>query len=117
MTDHQPPTPNSPESVPPEEPQRKITWCQGHWAELYRAFETRGFADQISQSQEELDGKFQRGEMDPLWEACQMVNVGAIELFGIDFIVEENAGCPLCAFANMAQYVADVVTSKHGVTH
>lgn len=118
MTDpNTPEIQESPGSVPPEKAERRIEWCAGHWAQMCKALSDRGLDDQISKSQEELDEKFSMGQIDPLWEACQLVNVSAIEIFGIEKILNENGGCPLCAFANMAEHIADVIVTKYGVAH
>ena len=117
MTDQQPTVTESPGSVPPENEARTIRWCAGHWAELVKALEARGLQDQISYDEEELSAKFLRNEIDPLWEACQMVNSGALELFGADRIFDENNGCTVCAFANILQHVADVITTSRGSAH
>ena len=77
--------------IPEEVPQaRMIKWCEGHWAELMFALKDRGLADQIAQSHEELNEKLIQGAGDPCWDACNMVNMGAMEIFGADKIVTEN---------------------------
>ena len=101
----------------PQQHLRMIKWCEGHWSELLSALHQRGLSDQIAGTSEELNAKFIRGEMDPCWEACNMVNVGALEIFGPEKVLQENDGCPLCAFANMAQHAADVIFLKHNETH
>jgi hypothetical protein len=93
---------------------RCIKWCDGHWAELMFALKDRGLEDQIAETSDELNAKFASGKLDPCWEACNMINMGALEIFGPDKIVEENAGCPVCAFANIVQHVGDLMVAKYG---
>jgi hypothetical protein len=93
---------------------RQIRWCEGHWAELLNALRDRGLQEQIAGSIEELNEKFREGDLDPCWEACNMINMGALEIFGPDRVVEENAGCPVCAFANITQHAADLMHGKYG---
>ena len=96
---------------------KRLKWCEGHWAELMFALQDRNLTDQIAESPEELSEKLSNGHGDPCWDACNMINVGAIEIFGIDRIIEENDGCPVCAFANMVNYAADVVIGTYGARH
>jgi len=103
-----------PES-PPE--LRAIKWCDGHWAELMFALKERGLEDQIAEDADELNQKFVRGELDPCWEGSNMINMGALEIFGPDRIMEENAGCPVCAFANIIPHVGDLMVRKYGTSH
>lgn len=98
----------------PQEHLKAIKWCDGHWAEYMFALKDRGLEDQIAEDAEELTLKFQRGELDPCWEGCNMINMGAMEIFGPDKILNENNGCPVCAFANMIQHIADVMAAKYG---
>jgi hypothetical protein len=93
---------------------RTIKWCAGHWAELMFALKDRGLEDQIAGDADELTAKFQRGELDPCWEGTNIINVGALEIFGPDKIVEENDGCPVCAFANIIRHVGDLMARKYG---
>ena len=81
------------------------------------ALRDRGLGDQIAPSSEELNAKFLRGEIDPCWEACKIVNLGAVEIFGAAKIVGESGGCPVCAFANIVQHAADIVTIAHTGAH
>ena len=101
----------------PVEPPKVIKWCDGHWTELLTTLNDRGFGDQISADPEELRAKFLRGEIDPCWEACSIINTGAFEIFGANKIVGENGGCPVCAFANIVQHAADIISISHGDTH
>jgi hypothetical protein len=91
-----------------------IKWCDGHWAELMLALKDRGLEDQIAETTEQLNAKFAAGELDPCWEACNMINMGALEIFGPDKIIQENDGCPVCAFANISQHAADLMHGKYG---
>lgn len=91
-----------------------IKWCEGHWAELMFALKDRGLEEQIAEGNEELNAKFAAGEMDPCWEACNMINMGALEIFGPDRIIKENNGCPVCSFANITPHVADLMARKYG---
>lgn len=102
--------------VEPEEFQglRAIKWCDGHWAELMFALRDRGLEDQIAESADELNQKFINGELDPCWEGANVINVGALEIFGPDKIVGENNGCPVCAFANIVRHVSDLMACKYG---
>lgn len=93
---------------------KRIKWCDGHWSELMFALKDRGIDDQIAETAEQLNAKFAAGELDPCWEACNMINMGALEIFGPDKIVEENAGCPVCAFANIVQHAGDLMHAKYG---
>jgi hypothetical protein len=93
---------------------KAIKWCDGHWAELMFALRERGLGDQIAEDTEALNEKFVRGELDPCWEGCNMINMGALEIFGPDKIIEENAGCPVCAFANIVRHVGDLMARKYG---
>lgn len=101
----------------PLEHLRTIHWCEGHWAELVTSLRERGLEDQISQDAEELNQKFAEGKLDPCWEATNTINMGALEIFGPEKIVDENAGCPVCAFANMIRHVSDLVALRHGSSH
>ena len=101
-------------SLPESGDLKRIAWCAGHWAELMLALKDRGLDDQIAETPEELNAKFAAGELDPCWEACNMLNMGALEIFGPDRVVEENAGCPVCAFANIVQHAADLMHGKYG---
>ena len=46
-----------------------------------------------------------------------MINMGALECFGPDKVIGENAGCPVCAFANMVQHICDLMAAKYGSSH
>jgi len=94
-----------------------IQWCDGHWAEYMFALKDRGLEDQIAGDAEELNAKFISGDMDPCWEGMNMINLGALECFGPDKILDENAGCPVCAFANIIRHVGDLMATKYGSTH
>ncbi len=96
---------------------KSIKWCEGHWAELMFSLREHGLEDQIAEDEDELTQKFVRGELDPCWEACNMINMGALEIFGPDRIIDENAGCPVCAFANIVPHVGDRMASKYGTSH
>jgi len=96
---------------------KAIKWCKGHWAELMFDLRAHGLEDQIAEDADELNQKFVRGELDPCWEACNMINMGALEIFGPDRIIEENAGCPVCAFANIVPHVGDLMARKYGTSH
>lgn len=101
----------------PVEHLRAIKWCDGHWAELMFALKDRGLENQIAEDADALNQKFVRGEMDPCWEATNLVNMGALECFGPDKVIEENAGCPVCAFANIIRHVGDLMAVKYGSAH
>jgi hypothetical protein len=77
----------------------------------------RGLGSMIAPSAEELNAKLVRGDSDPCWDACTMINVGAFEIFGADKVIEENNGCPVCAFANIVEHAADIMVMQHGVPH
>ncbi len=68
----------------PTEHLRAIKWCDGHWAELMFALKDRGLEDQIAPDADALTAKFIRGELDPCWEASNMINMGQF------LIIEEN---------------------------
>ena len=106
-------------SVEPEEVEhlKAIKWCDGHWAEMIFSLRERGLEDQIAEDADELTQKFIRGELDPCWEGSNMINMGALEIFGPDRIIEENAGCPVCAFANIIPHVSDLMVRKYGTSH
>lgn len=101
----------------PQKAPRSIKWCTGHWAELMHALNERGLGGKIAPSSEELNQKLIQGIPDPCWDACTMINVGAFEIFGPEKVLEENNGCPVCAFSNIVQHAADVMAIQHGVTH
>ncbi len=101
----------------PVEHLRALKWCDGHWAELMFGLKDRGLEDQIAEDADALTAKFIRGELDPCWEASNMINMGALECFGPDKVIGENAGCPVCAFANMVQHICDLMASKYGRSH
>ncbi len=101
----------------PVEHLKSIRWCDGHWAELMLALKERNLDDQIADTPDELNRKFVRGELDPCWEACNMINMGALEIFGPDRILDENNGCPVCSFANITPHVADLMARKYGKSH
>lgn len=101
----------------PQQHLRSIKWCDGHWADLMFALKDRGMANMIAPNPEELNAKFVRGEADPCWEACNLVNVGALEIFGPNKVCEENNGCPVCAFANITQHAADLMAMKFLEAH
>ena len=96
----------------PHEVKGSVRWCGGHWADLMFALKSRGLDHLIAGSGEELTAKMQRGEQDPCWEACNLVNIGALEIFGPQKILEENNGCPVCTFANITQHAADLMAQK-----
>lgn len=96
---------------------RAITWCPGHWAELMFALRDRGLGGQIAPNAEALNRKFIRGESDPCWEACNSINVGALEIFGPDRILNDHKGCPVCAFTQMINFIADGVMMRFGSKH
>ena len=106
-------------SVEPEEVEhlRSIKWCDGHWAELIFALKERGLEDQIAEDVDALNLKFVQGKLDPCWEGSNMINMGALEIFGPDRIINENAGCPVCAFANIVPHVGDLMAHKYGTSH
>ena len=103
--------------VPEEVDVKRIKWCEGHWAQLMFALKDRGLENRIAESPEELSTKLANGEEDACWEACSMINVGAFEIFGAEKIIHENGGCPVCAFSNIIQHVADLMAQKFGATH
>lgn len=107
-------TSSEPESF---EQMKFIKWCEGHWAELMFSLVEHGLEDQIAEDAEALNLKFVQGKLDPCWEACNMINMGALEIFGPDRIVEENNGCPVCAFANIVPHVGDLMARKYGISH
>lgn len=120
MADEQPPSIKLDVPYFMHEPQqhlKAIKWCDGHWAELMFALKDRGLEDQIAGDAEELNQKFVRGELDPCWEACNMINMGALEIFGVDRILGENNGCPVCSFANITPHIADLMARKYGTSH
>ena len=90
-----------------------IKWCEGHWQELLFALRERGLDDQISDTPDELNAKLAAGDMDPCWEACNLINMGALECFGPEVVVSSNAGCPVCAFANITTHMSDVMAAKY----
>ena len=96
---------------------RTIKWCEGHWSRLMFALKDRGLGEQIASTPEELNERLGQGLGDPCWDACSMINIGAIEIFGADKIVTESAGCPACAFANMIEHAADIAAQTHGDPH
>lgn len=107
-----------PEHVPITEYRREtIKWCQDHWSELMYALQDRGLGDEIAQSDEVLNAKLAEGKGDPCWDAFSAVNVGAMQIFGPAKIVEEYGGCPACAFKNVVQHAADLVTPKYRSPH
>ena len=109
-----------PNTTPVEETEKHpltIKWCEGHWARLIYALKDRGLEDAIASTDEELNERLVNGQGDPCWDAASFVNVGAFEIFGAEKIVKEYGGCPACAFANIVEHAADVITTKHGVTH
>ena len=95
----------------------QIKWCEGHWTELLMALKERGLDELISGSPEELSMKLAAGEMDPCWEACNLINMGALECFGPETVVGSNAGCPVCAFANIVQHMSDLMAVKYRKTN
>lgn len=96
---------------------RTIRWCDGHWAQLMFALKDRGLEDRIAPDPETLRQKFLDGELDVHWEAFTVINMHGFNIFGPDRIVDRNAGCPVCAFANMIEHVADEVSAKLRGTH
>ena len=96
----------------PHQHLRSIKWCEGHWAELMFSLKDRGLSDQIAPDAATLNAKFVQGVMDPAWEACNMINVGALQIFGVPKVLDENSGCPVCAFVNITQHVADLMAMK-----
>lgn len=105
----------APEIIPPEEinNRRVIKWCDGHWAELMFALNDRGLGNDIAPDAEALNAKLMRGQTDPCWDACNRLNMGAMEIFGPDKVIAENGGCPACAFANIVQHVADLSAMQY----
>ena len=101
----------------PQQHLRAIKWCDGHWADLMFALKDRGLDDQIAATAEELNDKFINGELDPCWEACNMINMGGLECFGPNKLIEEYGGCPVCAFSNIVDHVCDRMAQKHGSSH
>ena len=104
-------------AVPTNEVRQGIKWCDGHWSELMLALQDRGLTDQIASTHEELNEKLVAGRGDPCWEAFNLGNIGGLQTFGIEKILGENAGCPVCAFSNMVSHLADLVTVKYGESH
>lgn len=96
----------------PQERMQAITWCEQHWSDLMFALRERGLGDQIALTSEDLTEKMQRGETDPCWEACNLINIGALQIFGPLKILEEYNGCPVCTFANISQHAADLMAMK-----
>lgn len=92
---------------------RVIKWCDGHWAELMFALKDRGLGDDIAPDADSLNEKFIKGETDPCWDSAQRINMGAMEIFGPEKIINENGGCPVCAFANIVQHVADLTAISY----
>jgi hypothetical protein len=102
-----------------ELPQRpfEIKWCAPHWAELIFALQDRGLAAQMAPDDEVLTQKLINGESDPCWEACSRINIGAMEIFGPNKIVEEHHGCPVCAFTKIISHVTDGLIDVYGSIH
>jgi hypothetical protein len=96
---------------------RSVKWCSGHWADLMHSLNERGLGAMIAPTSEELSAKLARGDTDPCWDACNMINIGAFEIFGPEKVLGENDGCPVCAFANIVQHAADLMVIQHGVPH
>lgn len=101
----------------PQQHVRAVKWCDGHWTALMFALNDRNLGSKIARSVEERNERFARGETDPCWDACNMINIGALQIFGVERILGENAGCPACAFANIIEFAADNVALKYGETH
>ena len=94
-----------------------LKWCDGHWASLMESLRTRGLDEHISKTQDELNERLARGDMDPCFEAFSIVNTGAFQIFGAEKVVKGNNGCPACAFANIVDHAADLMLTKHGDPH
>ena len=96
----------------PQQHLRAITWCEEHWTSLILALTDRGLGSQIANTGDELTEKMQRGEMDPCWQACNTINISALQIFGPMKILEEYNGCPVCTFANITDHAADLMAKK-----
>lgn len=118
MADQSPPKLDVPYFIKePQQHLRAIKWCDIHWADLMFALKDRGLGDKIAPDAEALNQKFLKGEIDPCWEACNMVNITALEIFGPAKVIEEHTGCPVCAFAHMPAHVADIMAMKYAEAH
>ena len=91
---------------------RAIEWCESHWGKLLSGLHARGLGRLISGSAEELTEKLQMGDTDPCWEACNMVNMAAMQIFGPNKIIDEHGGCPACAFTHVTDHVADIMARQ-----
>ena len=97
----------------PQQHMRAIKWCEGHWAELMFALKDRNLENQIAENADELTQKFQRGELDPCWEATNMINMGALECFGPDRCMF-GSDWPVCELAATYSQVYEALVEVLG---
>jgi hypothetical protein len=72
----------------------------------------RQLSEQISQTQEELIKKLQKGQQDPLLESSNAITSASLQMFGPE-VVLNSGGCPVCTFKDVINHVADAMAVKY----
>lgn len=94
----------------------QIEYCSEHYEQLKMSLLSRQLGEQISTTQQELIDKLVEGRMDPALEASNAITSSALEIFGPEAI-EAAGGCPVCAFENVIDHVADHMAVKYRKTN
>lgn len=89
----------------------QIEYCPDHYGELQKALLDRNLHDYISGSAEEMVSKLERGKSDAGLEASSAITTSAMQLFGPESVMNIG-GCPVCAFHNIIDHVADHMAVK-----
>lgn len=99
----------------PTEPPRsfKLDWCPKHWAEFMYALQDRELGGKIAPNKEELHKKLAAGEQDPCYEGLMQINIAAMQFFTPKTMVENQKGCPICAFNDVIGHVANQMALKY----
>lgn len=90
----------------------QIEYCSRHYEELKMSLLQRNMSDLVSTTQAELIEKLVGGGMDPMLEMSNAITGAALQTFGPESIMA-NGGCPLCAFENIIDHVADHMAIKY----
>ena len=89
-----------------------IEFCAEHYGALMNALLDRQLHKHISSCAEEMVDKLESGVPDVGLEATSAITSSAMQLFGPEAVVQLG-GCPLCAFDNLVNHVADNLAVKY----
>ena len=89
-----------------------IEYCPKHYSDLMHALLERNLHEFLSGSAEEMVEKLEAGKGDAGLDASSVITGAAMSLFGPEAVIESD-GCPVCAFYNIINHVADHMARKY----